>query len=108
MDSNLILGLTFTAIVCIFGFLWSFKKAILSNREPIEKLNESIIKLTATIDQIFDKLKILDTRVTKHGGELDQVKDRVLELEHKQVHYETLLESINKRLDKIQNTLDAM
>lgn len=63
-------GLIVAAIGVIVGLI-----AIIT---PIMKLNGNIVRLTTVVDQleklVKDKTDKLDTRITTHGEEIDQLK----------------------------------
>lgn len=64
-------------IATIVGILYKYKKAVLENMKPMEELNKSVIKLTAKVDYLIEKLEAQESRVTKHGAEIDDVKRKV-------------------------------
>lgn len=48
---------------------------------PIIKLNTSITKLNCSIDSLNKNMEVNEKRITKHGAEIDDLKDRVSVLE---------------------------
>lgn len=83
MDYYEIVGMVAIALIAILGFFISYRKAVQENMRPMENLNRSIIELTASIKYLTEKLETQEARVTKHGGEIDDTKKRVTELEKK-------------------------
>ena len=57
----------------ITGFFISIKKSINEERKPIEELNLNIVRLNANFDNMMRSDEIRDTRITKHGEEIDRI-----------------------------------
>ena len=53
---------------------------------PIISLNKSITKLNDSIDILNRDSSNLEERVTKHGKEIDEVRERTLTNEHEIAH----------------------
>ena len=73
MDYYAVLGLMFAALVAIIGFMGSIKKTIKDEYKPIEELNLNIVRLNANFDNMMRSDEIRDTRITKHGEEIDRI-----------------------------------
>lgn len=73
MDYYAVLGLMFAALVAIIGFMGSIKKTIKDEHKPIEELNLNIVRLNANFDNMMRSDEIRDTRITKHGEEIDRI-----------------------------------
>lgn len=56
------------------GVLVSFMIAVIS---PILKLNKSITELNCTMKTVNENMAKNEKRITKHGEELDELKNRV-------------------------------
>lgn len=54
--------------------------------KPIISLNKSITKLNDSIDILNRDSSNLEARVTKHGKEIDEVRERTLTNEHEIKH----------------------
>lgn len=63
---------------------------------PILKLNGSIVKLTARIDQLIEDMSRNEQRITKHGQEIEQVRAQVQGHEYRLTTVEKQLEEIHK------------
>lgn len=81
MDYYAILGMVATSFIAIMGFIITYRKAVRDNMKPMDELNKSIIELTASIKYLTQKLETQEQRVTKHGVEIDNVKNQVIDLE---------------------------
>lgn len=73
MDYYAVLGLMGAALIAIIGFFFSIKKTINEERKPIEELNLNIVRLNANFDNMMRSDEIRDTRITKHGEEIDNI-----------------------------------
>lgn len=78
MAENQVIIIVLTVIGSVFAFYMKLRKDITqeerSKNEPIEKLNDNIIKLNATINFLTEMINSLKTRVTNHGAEIDDLK----------------------------------
>lgn len=61
---------------------------------PLLKLNSSIVKLTAKIDQLIDDMTRNERRITKHGEEIERL--------------ETTVQSHEFRLNEVEKKVDKM
>ena len=50
---------------------------------PMLSLNTSMVKLGASVDVLNDNLKRQEDRITKHSGEIDEMKKDIIELKVK-------------------------
>ena len=73
MDYYLVFGMMVVALIAITGFFISIKKSINEERKPIEELNLNIVRLNANFDNMMRSDEIRDTRITKHGEEIDRI-----------------------------------
>ena len=55
-----------------------FVGALLVVLKPILNLNTSITKLKVSIDAFRDTVNKLDNRITKHGEEIDTIKETLV------------------------------
>lgn len=55
--------------------------ALISLMQPIINLNRSITTLSEKINQLVEKSKNLDLRLTKHGEEINRNSDNIIKLE---------------------------
>lgn len=78
MVENQVIIIVLTVIGSVYAFYRKLRKDISqeehSKNEPIEKLNENIIELNATINFLTEMINNLKTRVTNHGEEIDELK----------------------------------
>ena len=104
MDYYTILGMCCASIIALLTFgvaqKRSYKEDVKKDVREIQRLNENIIKLNSNFEHMLENLKVHDVRIGKHGEEIDILKDRVTEVEHKQVYYETKLISFENKLDE--------
>lgn len=69
--------------------------------EELKAMNDLTLQmneLNMNIRNMVINDEIRDKRITKHGEEIDVLKDRVTEVEHKQVFYETNLQAMRERI----------
>lgn len=79
-------GVIISAVVVIGSFVALVMKIV----KPINELNISIVKLTAAIKGLLENDKIQDTRINKHGCEIDS-------LNMKMVNHEQRIQDLEKR-----------
>lgn len=81
-------------LVSVTTFLSKYRKTIIQDmqdkaknsdeaRRLIYEIKDEIAKMNALLQTYIDKLNVQELRVTKHGGEIDDTKKRVTELEKK-------------------------
>lgn len=74
MDSNMIMGAVLVALISLLGFLWKFRDEVRKEDTPIKELNESVIRLTDTMNHYNDNFINLKGRVDKHGEEIHSLQ----------------------------------
>lgn len=74
MNANEFLGALVISLGALFGLMATLSKFV---SQPINRLNESVIKLTAKLDNTDDNVARLDRRVDRHGQRLDD-HDQIL------------------------------
>ena len=79
MDSTQFMGLLIGCVATLIGIATGIVALII---KPIINLNRSITKLNDSIDQLNGKNATLEQRVSQHGKEIDEVRDRTLTNEH--------------------------
>ena len=72
-------GVIISAVVVI----GSFVTLIMKITKPINELNISIVKLTAAIKGLLANDKIQDTRINKHGCEIDSLNIQIVNHEQR-------------------------
>lgn len=72
MVTNEMVGVIIAAAVVVGGFAAMVIKAF----KPMYDLNVSIIRLTATIEDLTKNAEVQNTRITKHGSEIDILKQK--------------------------------
>ena len=76
--------LTDQIIMAALGFIG----ALLVVLKPILNLNTNITELKVSIDAFKETVSKLDDRITKHGEELDKVKEQLADHEARIKHLE--------------------
>lgn len=79
MDEMQVLGYVITAIITLGAFLGVIWKFV----QPINDLRLLIQKLDDTINNLMKDGERRDSRITKHGEEIDNLKTRVGDVETK-------------------------
>lgn len=93
-------GMVAVALIAMFGFLNSFKKSIEDEKKPMQELNNSIIRLNVNFENMMENDKVRDDRIRNHGKEIDNLDDRVTDVEHEQSNHETRISSLEKWREK--------
>lgn len=99
MDYYQIVGLVAIALITIIGFFVSIKKSLNDDRKPIEDLNESIVRLNTNFENMLANDKIRDTRITKHGEEIDQIIETQRQNEKTLSNHELRITNLEKRVN---------
>lgn len=99
MDYYQIVGLVAIALIAITGFFISIKKSLNDDRKPIEDLNESIVRLNTNFENMLANDKIRDTRITKHGEEIDQIIETQRQNEKTLSNHELRITNLEKRVN---------
>lgn len=99
MDYYQIVGLVAIALITIIGFFISIKKSLNDDRKPIEDLNESIVRLNTNFENMLANDKIRDTRITKHGEEIDQIIETQRQNEKTLSNHELRITNLEKRVN---------
>ena len=100
MDYYAIVGMVVIAFIALFGFLHSFKKSIEDEKKPMQELNNSIIRLNVNFGNMLKNDQIRDNRIRIHGKEIDELDDRLNEVEHEQSNHETRISSLERWREK--------
>ena len=98
MEYYTVLGLMFAALIAIFGFFVSIKKTIKDEHKPIEELNLNIVRLNANFDNMMRSDEIRDTRITKHGKEIDRIVETQRQNEKTLSNHELRLSNLEKEV----------
>lgn len=69
MNGNEVLGAVLVALGTLLGLMATLNKFI---TQPINNLNENIIRLTARLESTDKDVLRLDKRVDRHGDRLDE------------------------------------
>lgn len=84
-----------STIIGIIGFITS----IIAVVTPILKLNSNITKLNINFENMLANDKVRDERITKHGEEIDEMRER-------QRNNEKILEIHNFRIGTLEKKND--
>ncbi len=98
MDYYQIVGLVAIALIAITGFFISIKKSLNDDRKPIEDLNESIVRLNTNFENMLANDKIRDTRITKHGEEIDEIIEKQRDNEKQLLKHELRIGNLEKKV----------
>lgn len=85
-------------LIAIFGIFISIKRNIQEDRQPLQDLNESIIKLNSNFEHMLESDEIRDKRITKHGEQIDELKEKQRINEKVLDRHELIIGNINERL----------
>ena len=97
MDYYLVFGMVVVALIAIIGFFVSIKKSINDERKPIEELNLNIVRLNANFDNMMRSDEIRDTRITKHGEEIDHIIETQRENEKTLSNHELRIKHLEEK-----------
>lgn len=81
MDYYLIFGMVAVCMIAMFGFMASIKKNVYEEKKPIQELNLTITKLNANFEHMLENDVIRDRRIGEHGKEIDENKEKIVNLE---------------------------
>lgn len=73
-----ILGTVVACLISVVGVYISIKRNFKAEQKPLNDLNLNIMKLTMAIENMQEKDKVRDQRITKHGEEIDELKETSL------------------------------
>lgn len=76
MDTNAIIGVVIMAVITVGGFVITWRKSIKDDQKPLQDLNVNIIELNANFKNMLENDRIRDERITKHGREIEEIKDQ--------------------------------
>ncbi|CAI3258535.1 hypothetical protein CIRMBP1271_00380 [Enterococcus cecorum] len=93
-----IVGLMAIALIALFSFFSSVKKALKEDRKPIEELNKTIIELNINFKNMIEQNKIRDDRITRHGHQIDKLEDAVKDNSKRLDIQDTRLTNLEQRI----------
>ena len=97
MDYYAIAGMVVIALIAILGYMNSIKKEVQNDREPIEKMNISITKLNENFKHMLYNDEVRDSRLNKHGDEIDKIVERQRTNEKTLENHELRLQNLEKK-----------
>lgn len=103
MEYYTIFGMVVVALIAMVGVYYAVKTNTEKSMQVIHELNLSITKLTAAIENMQKEAQVTNKRLEKHGKEIDELKDKVIEAEHILSNHEARLVSNRKEIDKLQS-----
>ena len=95
MEYYLIFGIVAVSLIAIFAAISSVKKDVIKDREPLNELNITITELNTHFKHMLENDEVRDKRITKHGEEIDAMKER-------QRTNEKRLENHEYRIDRLE------
>lgn len=107
MSYEEIFGMIFVAFIAICGFFYSMKKTIKEERKPLEDLNKSIVELNANFKNMVESDKVRDTRITKHGLEIEDIQGKQRENTVKLHEVESKVDKNDIRISEVEKTVAA-
>lgn len=90
MNNNEFIGMLIMAVVTLGGFAGLLFKCY----QPINKLNENIIKLTAEIQRLLENDQVHERRLNSHGREIDHINQTLSEQHTAIEKHELLIQQI--------------
>lgn len=93
MDYYAIVGMVAGALILIGGFYFTVKKNTQEEAEQLQELNTNIVKLNTNFENMIENDKIRDSRIGKHGEQIDEIKN------NQRVAYERL-GNVEKQVDR--------
>lgn len=102
MDYYTIAGMVAVGLIAILGFLMALYNAVRKNtiesQKPIYKLDNTVTELTTELRNMrkFDENR--DSRIKKHGEEIDELQDEIHEHELKLTDHENRIKNIERRI----------
>lgn len=98
MDYYTVAGMVAAGFIAIFGFMASIKKSLNDEKRPIEELNISITKLDASINHMLENDSVRDKRITKHGAQIDELKEAQRANEKILANHELRISSLERHI----------
>lgn len=99
MNYHEIVGLLVVALIAIGSFYLTIRKTIIENNKPLEDLNINIVRLNANFENLLEKTKRQETRIDKHGQEIDRIIENQRNSEKDISGHEARIRSIERKLD---------
>lgn len=80
-------------IMLILGFFG----ALITLVAPILKLNTNLVRLNTNFENMIKNDEVRDQRISTHGKEIDNLRDRIKENSHTISNHETRIQSLEQR-----------
>lgn len=100
MDEYTIMGVVLGALITLCGFYLKVKDDIKkdqkSTQEPINRLNISIIELTAEIRHMREDDEVRNKRIEKHGKEIDKLEEKAVDHDKRLADHESRIKGLEK------------
>lgn len=81
-------------MIAVLGFVYSIKKNVIEDKQPIQELNITITRLNTNFEHMLERDKERDKRLNKQGEEIDENSDNIIEMKHEIANHETRIKSL--------------
>lgn len=98
VNAYLVVGMMIPTLVSIVGVYFTVTENTKKSVEPLHKLELSITRLTTIVENNLKDGERREARITKHGKEIEDLKDGLNEANHELSNHETRIKSIENRL----------
>lgn len=99
VNAYLVVGMMVPTLVSIVGVYFTVTENTKKSVEPLHKLELSITRLTTIVENNLKDGERRETTISKHGEEIDDIKDDLNEAKHELSNHETRIKNIENRLN---------
>ena len=99
VNAYLVVGMMVPTLVSIVGVYFTVTENTKKSVEPLHKLELSITRLTTIVENNLKDGERRETAISKHGEEIDDIKDDINEAKHELSNHETRIKNIENRLN---------
>lgn len=99
VNAYLVVGMMVPTLVSIVGVYFTVTENTKKSVEPLHKLELSITRLTTIVENNLKDGERRENTISKHGEEIDDIKDDLNEAKHELSNHETRIKNIENRLN---------
>lgn len=99
VNAYLVVGMMVPTLVSIVGVYFTVTENTKKSVEPLHKLEISITRLTTIVENNLKDGERREATISKHGEEIDDIKDDLNEAKHELSNHETRIKNIENRLN---------
>lgn len=99
VNTYLVVGMMVPTLVSIVGVYFTVTENTKKSVEPLHKLELSITRLTTIVENNLKDGERRENTISKHGEEIDDIKDDLNEAKHELSNHETRIKNIENRLN---------